>query len=223
MNYLAHVFLSRQSPEAIVGGLLGDFVKGRAVESYGPAIRASIELHRRIDCFTDRHELVRASRRLVSPERRRFAGIMVDVFYDHFLARHWAKYCDIPLVDFTRHVYAVLFRRRASFPDRLQRILPRMAGDDWLGSYRELWAIDAALKGIARRFRRSKRAAALTGAARDIERSYPQFETHFLRFFPQLVRYVEDCGHGGGRDAGACTEHRTTYGSRLGAERIEGS
>ena len=202
MNYLAHAFLSRDAPERLIGGLLGDFVKGPVGERYSPAVRAGILLHRAIDRYTDDHELVRASRALVSPERRRFAGILVDVFYDHFLARHWRRYSEVALPDFTREVYATLLAHRAGFPERLQRILPWMAGDDWLGSYGELWAVDAALNGIARRFRRFPRARVLTGAVEELEHNYTDLEVYFLRFFPELVAYVEEAARW--RRTGTC-------------------
>jgi acyl carrier protein phosphodiesterase len=191
MNYLAHVFLSDHTPEGVVGALLGDFVKGPVGAPYSTAVREAILLHRAIDRYTDAHAGVRASCALVSRERRRFAGIMVDVFYDHFLARHWSRYSAVPLDDFTREVYAILARQRAGFPERLQRLLPYLIGDDWLGSYRELWAIDAALNGIARRFKRFPRAQQLTQAIQELEQNYSRFEAHFLAFFPELRRYVQ--------------------------------
>jgi acyl carrier protein phosphodiesterase len=161
MNYLAHAFLSRSSPELLIGGLLGDFVKGALGERYTPGVRTGILLHRAIDRYTDAHASVRASCALISPARRRFAAILVDVFYDHFLARHWPRYSEQPLADFTQQVYATLLPQLASYPERLQYILPRMAADDWLASYAEVESVDAALHGIARRFQRYPRAVVL--------------------------------------------------------------
>lgn len=191
MNYLAHVFLSDHTPEGVVGALLGDFVKGAVGAPYSAPVREAILLHRAIDRYTDAHASVRASCALVSPERRRFAGIMVDVFYDHFLARHWSRYGAVPLKNFSREVYTILLHHRAGFPERLQRLLPYMIADDWLGSYRELWAIDAALNGIARRFKRFPRAQQLMAAVEELEQNYSRFEDHFLAFFPELRRYVQ--------------------------------
>lgn len=193
MNYLAHVFLSSESRDAIVGGLLGDFVKGAAIDAYRSEIGAGILLHRRIDRYTDAHAVVRESRRLISAPRRRFAGIMVDVFYDHFLVRHWNRFSEVPLAVFTRRVYGQLLPQRASFPERLQRMLPRMVADDWLGSYGRMTAVDAALRGIARRFKHKQRAEVLADSARELVHNYPQLENHFLTFFPQLMHYAEQC------------------------------
>jgi acyl carrier protein phosphodiesterase len=192
MNYLAHAFLSRSSPELLVGGLLGDFVKGREhLMQYSPPVCAGILLHRAIDRYTDAHPIVRASCALISPARRRFAAILVDVFYDHFLARHWQRYADLPLETFTQQVYATLMPDIASYPERLQRILPRMAADDWLASYAEVESVDAALHGIARRFQRFARAAALADGVQELLRNYAVLEQHFLDFFPELLDFVE--------------------------------
>lgn len=191
MNYLAHAFLSRASPELLIGGLLGDFVKGALGERYTPTVRAGILLHRAIDRYTDAHPTVRASCAHISPVRRRFAAILVDVFYDHFLARHWSRYAELPLEDFTQQVYSTLLPDIASYPERLQRMLPRMAADDWLASYAEIESVEAALHGIARRFQRYPRAAVLTDGVQELLLNYAALEQHFLEFFPELLGFVE--------------------------------
>jgi acyl carrier protein phosphodiesterase len=192
MNFLAHAFLSRSSPELLIGGLLGDFVKGRErLQQYSPAVCAGILLHRAIDRYTDAHPTVHTSCALISSARRRFAGILVDVFYDHFLARHWQRYTEQPLEDFTRQVYATLLPHMASYPERLQRLLPRMAADDWLASYAEIESVDAALHGIARRFQRFARAAVLADGVQELLHHYATIEQHFLDFFPELIGFVE--------------------------------
>lgn len=195
MNYLAHAFLARATPELLTGGMLGDFVKGEwQLHDYPPDIRAGIHLHRAIDRFTDSHPAVLASRALISPVRRRFAGILVDVFYDHYLARHWGRFSDQPLGEFTGHVYATLWPQRAGFPERLQRILPWMRADDWLASYAEVEAVDAALRGIARRFARYPRAAVLAEGVGELLDNYDALENHFHKFFPEAQFFVEQQG-----------------------------
>jgi acyl carrier protein phosphodiesterase len=192
MNYLAHALLSGNSDAAITGGLLGDFVKGRLDGRFDTEVTEAIVLHRAVDRFTDAHAIPHASRALISPARRRFAGVLVDVFYDHFLARHWSRYCDIALEDFTAHVYAILLPQRDGFPERLRHVLPHMAANDWLASYAELWAVNAALNGIARRFQRFPRAIVLVDAVIELETNYREFEEHFLAFFPELMRYAHE-------------------------------
>jgi acyl carrier protein phosphodiesterase len=196
MNYLAHVFLARATPALLTGGLLGDFVKGRIDDAWPAAMRTGIELHRAIDHYTDAHPLVTASRALIAPERRRFAGILVDVFYDHFLARHWPRHAELPLDRFTQHVYAVLWPQRREFPERLQRILPWMRADDWLASYADLDAVAAALRGMARRCRYAERARPLAGGIDDLHAHYAPLERQFLDFFPQLECFAAERQHG---------------------------
>jgi len=191
MNYLAHAFLSRATPELLTGGLLGDFVKGPLDTRWPEAVRAGIVLHRAIDAYTDTHPLVLSARALVAPERRRFAGILTDMYFDHFLARHWRRYHDRPLEQFTREVYAVLWPQRHDFPARLQRMLPWMRADDWLASYADVESVDAALRGMARRFRFAQRARPLAEGAHDLVARYDRLEQCFLEFFPQLAEFAE--------------------------------
>lgn len=190
MNYLAHVFLAPATPAGIAGALLGDFVKGRAVMQYPIAVRAAIDLHRAIDRYTDAHPLVAGCRELVSAPRRRFAGVMTDVFFDHFLARHWECFSATPLERFTSRVYDTLFAQQNSLPPRLQAILPHMAAEDWLASYGEIEAVDAALRGIAQRFRRFPRAKVMERGVEDLLRDYERFEERFCMFFPELRAFV---------------------------------
>jgi acyl carrier protein phosphodiesterase len=192
VNYLAHVFLSRETPEAILGALYGDFVKGAPEPAHSSAIRAAIALHRAIDRFTDAHRLTCASRALVSPARRRFAPILIDVFYDHFLARRWHEYCDLPLATFARQVYDVLLTHYAQLPARLQFVAPRMAAHDWFGAYAGLDGMDAAVNGIARRLARHARAAALHGGVEELRDNYDALDEHFRAFFPELVRFADE-------------------------------
>lgn len=206
MNYLAHVFLSHQTPAAITGAILGDFVKGEPPGHWSTEVRAAIFLHRAIDRYTDRHPIVQASCALMSPARRRFAGVLIDIFYDHFLARHWARYHHRPLAEFTQAAYAVLLPQRTRFPERLERLLPRMALDDWLASYADVASVNDALNGIARRFRYPERAQVLRTAVSELERNYAQLEAHFARFFPQLRFFAaahtrDDVGQGNRRRA----------------------
>ena len=188
MNYLAHLYLAERSTDSLIGNLLGDFVKGRLRGQYDAAIMQGIALHRKIDVFTDAHALTRRSRNLISPGRRRFAGIIVDLGYDHFLARHWHRYADVELSSFVGEVYRTLEHRSSILPDNLQRLLPRMISEDWLGSYKNLSGIASALDRISMRFKRTNN---LMGSVAEIEHHYEYLESHFLEFFPQAIRFAK--------------------------------
>jgi acyl carrier protein phosphodiesterase len=189
MNYLAHLYLAGPEPEALLGALMGDFVKGPLGERFPPGITRALALHRRIDVFTDAHPVTAESRARVTPARRRFAGIMVDLFFDHFLARDWEQHSAEPLEAFTARVYALLDQHDAVLPERLRLIAPRMAQFDWLGSYTRIESVHAALDGISRRLKRENR---LEGAGVELEANYAALETDFRAFFPDAVRFVRE-------------------------------
>ena len=190
MNYLAHLYLSAPDEDALLGSLMGDFVKGPLDGRYGAGITQGIALHRKIDSFTDAHPLVHESKSRVSTERRRYAGIMVDMFYDHFLARYWPEFSDVPLAAFTLRVYDLLARRSEILPERLQRMAPYMRQTDWLGSYAEIESIHTALNNMGRRLKRENR---LLDSAQELERDYAGFEWDFRAFFPDVQAFAR--GH----------------------------
>jgi acyl carrier protein phosphodiesterase len=187
MNFLAHLYLSDGSDEGLLGSLMGDFVKGPLGERYSPGITRGIVLHRRIDSFTDSHPVVLRSKARMSAERRRFAGIMVDMFYDHFLARYWDEFSGENLDRFARRAYAVLLREEALLPERLRTMAPFMAKGDWLGSYAGVEAIHTALDRMGRRLKGENR---LLGSAAELERHYDALESDFREFLPEVRRYA---------------------------------
>jgi len=187
VNFLAHAYLARGSDRAILGSLMGDFVKGPLEGRYDAELTRALALHRRIDSYTDAHDVVRSSRRRVSPARRRFAGILVDMFYDHFLARLWAEYCNVPLEQFTAHVYAVLREHRPLLPERLLQIATRMGDGDWLASYQRVEAVAVALDRIGGRLTRGN---AMLRSGDELLAQYETFEADFRLFFPDVVRFA---------------------------------
>jgi acyl carrier protein phosphodiesterase len=191
MNFLAHLYLAERQPDALLGSLMGDFVKGPLEGRFSPELTRALAQHRKVDAFTDAHPIVRASRGRVAPARRRFAGILVDVFYDHFLALHWEDYADEPLEAFTREVYSLLRTREAILPERLRLIAPLMAQLDWLGSYRRVEAVHVALDRMGERL---KRGNALLGAGEELTANYAGLQADFRAFFPEVVRFAEDLG-----------------------------
>lgn len=189
MNFLAHLRLGPDEPQLALGGLLGDFVKGPLDTIALPdTVRQGIWLHRRIDAFTDRHPLVARSKARVTSERRRYAGIMVDMFYDHLLACHWQRFADQPLADFTARMYQAVLAQQTLMPERARKVLVRMAQEDWLGSYAELNNLHLALNNMARRLRPGNR---LPGAVDELEWDYSGFEADFLAFMPEAIEFSE--------------------------------
>ena len=188
MNYLAHVYLSDDgTPESLVGALLGDFVKGDDHRNYPPAIQRAILLHRKIDAFTDAHATFRRSKRRIDPLFRHTRGILVDLFYDHFLARDWPDYHPRPLAEYTQRVYAALGLYQDLFPPRLQQAYPFMKRDDWLSSYGELENVGRALQGLSRRLQVPNR---LPEGLAELKRHYTGLEADFREFFEAVKSFV---------------------------------
>ncbi|MCE6980207.1 DUF479 domain-containing protein [Pseudomonas frederiksbergensis] len=187
MNYLAHLHLGGQRPGQMLGSLYGDFVKGRLQGQFDPEIEAAIQLHRSIDVFTDRHPLVDIALSRFSITRRRYAGIVLDVFFDHCLARDWELYADRPLGQFTSDVYRVLLAE-PQLPERLAKIAPHMVTNDWLGSYREFAVLEQVLRGISRRLTRPEE---LAGAMQELRMLYEPLSEDFRLFYPQLQDFVQ--------------------------------
>lgn len=156
MNWLAHLHLARQSDDAMLGALLGDFALGSSgLDRWGGEAHREILLHRRIDRATDTHPAVVALRGRFADGRRRYCGIVLDVYFDHRLARDWTRWSDVPLDAFTARIYRILRERLDTLPPRLQAIAPRMIADDWLGGYRERAGVDRAVTRIASRLSRT--------------------------------------------------------------------
>jgi len=190
MNFLAHLHLGGPSPQQMLGSLYGDFVKGSLDDRFPPQLEAGIRLHRAIDRFTDSHPLVLGALARFPRERRRYAGIILDVFFDHCLARHWQDYHPEPLSAFTGRVYGVL-RRTPDLPGRLAAIAPLMIEHDWLGSYQEFEVLGRVLQGISRRLSRPE---GLQGALPELRALYPTLLEDFRAFYPQLQVFAEQWG-----------------------------
>lgn len=189
MNFLAHLYLADPTPEALMGSLLGDFVKGQPDERFGAEVIAGIRLHRAIDHFTDHHPQVLASKRLISPLRRRFAGIIVDVVYDYCLCRHWSRFSDVELPEFISTTYCALEQYQGYLPERAAIAVQALIAEDWLSCYGTLGGIGHTLNRISRRIKRTN---ALAGAIEELEVHEAALGEHFLDFFPALVAFVNE-------------------------------
>lgn len=189
MNYLAHLLLANLGDDALLGAMLGDFVSGSDLSAWAPAVQREIRVHRHIDSYTDAHPDLQALKALFPPGQRRFAGIALDVYFDHLLARDWRQYADEPLDVFSQRVYALLLRRLPELPPRLKTLAPLMAAGDWLGSYRQRESVDLAIRRIAGRLTRS--GEALSACLPTLRGHAAEAEVSFAAFFPQLRRFAE--------------------------------
>ena len=187
VNFLAHVFLADHDPDAIVGQLCGDFVRGPVSPHFPQAIAGGIQVHRAVDSYTDKHPLNRRARRLFSSPHRRYAGIICDVVYDHFLAVDWHHYCDTPLADYVALVHQSLADRQDVLPDHLRDFMPYLQSEEILQRNTSRDHIDLTLRRIANR-RASM--APLATASEPLWENESALKPLFDDCFPQLVAHA---------------------------------
>lgn len=153
MNFLAHALLAGETPALIVGGVVGDWIKGPLPGVLPADLAKGVALHRAIDSFTESNPAFRRSRSRVSVDRRRYAGVLVDVFYDHVLARNWTIVHHLPLDEYCEAVYRLIKDRLNELPISSHPALTLMAKEDWLTSYAQIEGIADVLARMSRRAR----------------------------------------------------------------------
>lgn len=187
MNYLAHFYLAGNSEELVVGNFIGDAVKGNNYLNYPEKIKQGIIMHRAIDSFTDSHPIVRQSTHRLQAHYHKFAGILVDVFYDHILAKNWSTFSDSELNIFAQKTYSILEKNQEYLPEKAKFVLPYMKNGNWLNNYIYLDGIKRTLGGMSRR---SKFENNMHLGTVDLEQYYAEFEKEFLAFFPLLIEHI---------------------------------
>ncbi len=192
MNHFAHLVLARSTVESTVGNLLGDFARGVDVDSLPPGILAGLQNHRAVDRFTDNHPRVRELKKLFSPARRRFAGIALDIYFDHLLIRHWHRFEQRDLDAAIAGIYQRMHSGRPLMPGEDMRLITRRMIDyDWFGSYADPDAVAASLDRVAGRIRFPNR---FDNAIEELTAHHATIEAGFFEFFPELRRHVAELG-----------------------------
>lgn len=187
MNYLAHLYLSGNDPELIAGNFIADGIRGNQIAIYPSGIIKGIKLHRFIDSYTDTHPVVEKSKARLRPEYRKYAGVIVDIYYDHFLAVNWNNFSEVPLNEYLEYIYNLLWKHYPIFPVKMKAVLPRMINQNWLLNYKEEEGIKFALLGLSRR---SSFPSKMELASKDLRKHYAAFEEEFSIFFPLLMENV---------------------------------
>lgn len=189
MNFLAHAHLSNGDPQILVGNMIADSVKGKSKFDFPSPIRLGIDLHRKIDVFTDTHPVFKKSVGVIYEDKRRFSGVVMDIFYDHFLARNWSNFSSLPLDVFTVRAYHQLGRNFQLLPPRVKRALPYMIAQNWLNSYANLNDLRRIFYGMDRRtgFR-----SGMSDSVFLLEKNYQELEQHFFSFYPEMMGFVEE-------------------------------
>ncbi|MEP5612966.1 MAG: ACP phosphodiesterase [Cyclobacteriaceae bacterium] len=188
MNFLAHLFLSGENEKVKVGNFIGDFVKGNQFEEYHPDIQFGIKLHREIDSFTDSHPVVLESKTRLRPIFGHYSPVIVDVYYDHFLAKNWKNFSSIDLESYTIQFYEMIAGYSNVVPQTVNHMLVYMKEKNWLYNYQFIDGIDRALSGMSKR---TKFNSKMELAAASLQAHYADFEDEFTRFFPDLQKHTQ--------------------------------
>jgi len=191
MNFLAHLYLSGNKDHLIIGNFIADMVKGSQINGYSPTVKEGILLHRQIDTFTDAHVVVNRSKDRLRERYRLYAGVVVDMYYDHFLARYWDEFSVHALNDYVARAYRILNGVIKSLPPRAQYILPYMVDNNWLVNYADPESLRINFAGMARR---TPFDSGMETAVDDLLQHYEDFEEEFRMFFPDIVSFVEELG-----------------------------
>lgn len=183
LNFLAHLYLSGSNSKIMIGNFIADHIKGNQFTHLGPEIQQGIKLHRQIDTFTDTHEVTRRSKRRLHKRYGLFAGIVIDIFYDHYLAKNWNDYSEIPLKIYVNSVYNLVKSNKEILPDKTLQMIPNMIKYNWLYNYKYQESIKNVLIGMNRR---TNNKGQLDLAINDLKTLDKNFEKDFKSFFKDL-------------------------------------
>ncbi|MES2851769.1 ACP phosphodiesterase [Flavobacterium sp. 120] len=186
MNFLAHIYLSGDNDLIKIGNFMADGIRGKHFESYPLEIQKGIILHRAIDTFTDAHPIFRKSTKRLHEKYHHYAGVIVDVFYDHFLAKNWNTYSDEKLDDFVARFYQSLHDNHINLSERTKGMMPYMIEHNWLVSYQTVEGINRILTQMDQR---TKNESKMRFATNELSEFYPEFEEEFTNFFQELILF----------------------------------
>ncbi|MGI9552434.1 MAG: ACP phosphodiesterase [Aurantibacter sp.] len=184
MNFLAHIYLSFDDDEITLGNFIADSIRGNKYKHLPEQVQKGILLHRKIDTYTDAHPIPKKSSKRLHHNYSHYSRVIVDIFYDHFLAKNWKVYSDVPLATFVDHFYDLLEDNFTILPQGVQRMMPYMIADNWLYNYSKMEGIARVLNGMNRR---TKNRSKMNFAIRDLEEHYEDFESEFTEFFEELI------------------------------------
>jgi len=188
MNFLAHIYLSFDDDEITIGNFIADSIRGNKYKHLPERVQKGIFLHREIDTYTDAHSIVRKSTKRLHKNYSHYSGIIVDIFYDHYLAKNWSSYSDVPLSIYVDNFYNLLEENYNILPDGVKRMMPYMIADNWIYNYSKMEGITKVLDGMNRR---TKNKSKMNFAILDLEKHYHDFEKEFTSFFDELIVFAK--------------------------------
>ena len=185
MNYLAHIYLSGNDNDIKIGNFIADFIYGNQYQDYSENIKKGILLHRYIDTYTDAHPVFRQSKKRLFPEFRHYSSVIIDMFYDHFLAKNFSTYSSLTLENFSSNFYSILKSNQDYLPKKVQELIPVMTKYNWLLSYRNIDDLQSILKQMNHR---TKYETALHLSIANLEADYDLYENEFKLFFADMLQ-----------------------------------
>ncbi|RYH73956.1 DUF479 domain-containing protein [Flavobacteriaceae bacterium 144Ye] len=188
MNFLAHIYLSGDNEFVTIGNFIADGIRGKSYKKFPVDVQIGILLHREIDTYTDAHPIVRQSTKRLHKNYSHYSGVIVDILYDHFLAKNWKDYSNVPLEVYVEQFYDSLEANFEMLPNRTQRMLPHMIADNWLLSYAKIEGIQRVLDGMNRR---TKNVSGMNTATNELKQYYAEFENEFTSFFEELRAFTK--------------------------------
>ena len=189
MNFLAHIYLSDENDHIKIGNFIADSIKGNNYSHLPNQIQKGILLHREIDSFTDTNKIVKISKRRLHERYRHYDGVIIDILYDHFLAKNWVNYSDIPLKEYTENFYEILRTNYEFLPDKIKILMPYMIEDNWLLNYGNFQGIESVLHGMNRR---TKNKSQMHLAIDDLKLYYVELGNDFQLFFKELIQFTNE-------------------------------
>lgn len=185
MNYLAHLALAYPNTDLVIGNFIGDHVRNKDFPRFSKAIQRGVEMHRSIDTFTDNHEVTKTLRLMLFKKHRHISRVLIDVFYDHFLALHFSHFHQIRLDDFTELIHPILLNNKMELPETAQRYLTGMIAQNWLTKYATVEGMEVILTKMAQR----SGIDAIADGAESLTTYYSKLNTGFLAFYPDLMAH----------------------------------
>lgn len=189
MNFLAHIYLSGDNDLLKIGNFMADSIHGRDYNQYQTEIRKGILLHRSIDSFTDMHPIYRQSKHRLHEKYGHYSGVIMDIFYDHFLAKNWNDYSEIKLETYTQTFYKLLQDNCALLTDKAKGILPNMLEKNWLVSYATIEGLQMIMFQMNHR---TKNRVSMHKSIVELQHYYNEFEVEFTLFFEELRQHCSD-------------------------------
>jgi acyl carrier protein phosphodiesterase len=189
MNFLAHIYLSFDDDEITLGNFFADHIRANKFDHFPIRVQKGILLHREIDTFTDAHPIVRQSSKRLHKNYSHYSRVIVDIYYDHFLAKNWSSYSQVPLDRYVDRFYDLLEENFQMLPAATQQMMPYMISDNWLLNYANLPGISRVLNGMNRR---TKNRSKMNFAIVDLQEHYMEFELEFTAFFKELIIFSRE-------------------------------